>query len=122
MRTSSEVSRKTTWQESSCSRSCERDSVISSKRPWLRRSHVTGQVAAHARVDAHELGQLEHEARRQVVYAEVAHVLEDVERLRTASATMPGDHDDVGTRLRLSATRMLWLSPMLVSPALVSFV
>ena len=25
-----------------------------------------------------------------------------------------------GTRLRLSATRMLWLSPMLVSPALVS--
>ena len=54
-----------------------------------------GQVAAHARVDAHELGQLEYEARRQVVYAEVAHVLEDVERLRAAATAHAGDHDDV---------------------------
>ena len=43
-----------------------------------------GQMAAHACVDAHELGQLQDQARGQVVDAEVAHVLEHVHRLGAA--------------------------------------
>ena len=37
-----------------------------------------GQMAIDARVDAHEVGQLKHEAGREVVDAVVAHILEGV--------------------------------------------
>ena len=54
-----------------------------------------GEVAAHAGVDAHELVELQDEARGQVVDAEVAHVLEDVERLGAAGARHSRDDHDV---------------------------
>ena len=55
-----------------------------------------GQVTAHAGVDAHDLGQLQDEAGRQVIDAEVAHVLEHVHGLRAARAGHAGDDHDVG--------------------------
>ena len=44
-------------------------------------AQVTGdrQMPAHARVDAYELGKLQDEARREIVDAKIAHVLEDVQ-------------------------------------------
>ena len=55
-----------------------------------------GEVAPHAGVDAHELGELEQKPRRQVVDAEVAHVLEHMERLCASRARHTGDDHDVG--------------------------
>ncbi len=65
------------------------------------------EVAADAGVDAHELGELQDEARGQVVDAEVAHVLEDVEGLGAAEPLMPVMTTTSGTRAAASAVRML---------------
>ena len=55
-----------------------------------------GQVTADPGVDAHDLRKLQEQARGQVVDAEVAHVLKDVEGLRAAGAAHARDHHDVG--------------------------
>ena len=54
-----------------------------------------GQVAAHVLVYPHHLGYLDDQARREVVYAVVAHVLEDVHGLGAAAAAHAGDDHDV---------------------------
>ena len=54
------------------------------------------EMAADAGVDADDLRELQDEAGRQVVDAEIPHVLEHVHGLRAAGAGHAGDDDDVG--------------------------
>ena len=54
------------------------------------------QVAANAGVDADDLGELQDEARREIIDAVVPHVLECVHGLRAAGAGHAGDDDNVG--------------------------
>ncbi len=61
-----------------------------------------GQVAPHARVDAHDVGKVEHQARGQVVDAVVAHVLEHVHGLRAAAARHARDDHDVRDAIAFS--------------------
>ena len=80
-----------------------------------------GQVAAHARVDSHELRELRDKARREVVDAEVAHVLEAVQGLRAARAGHARDDHDVGDAVaalgvaHVLAGACVWHSPLLRS-------
>ena len=60
-----------------------------------------GEVAAHARVNAHHLREREQKARRQVVNDVVAEVLEGVHGLGAAGAAHTRDDHDVGDRLAL---------------------
>ena len=55
-----------------------------------------GKVPANTRVNAHHLGDLHNEARRQVVDAEVAHVFKHMHGLRASRAGHTGDDYHVG--------------------------
>ena len=59
-----------------------------------------GEMPAHARIDADELGKLGDQTRRQVIDAKIAHVLEHVHGLRAARSGHSGDDDDIGDALR----------------------
>ena len=59
-----------------------------------------GEMPAHARIDADELGKLGDETRRQVINAKIAHVLEHVHGLCAARSGHSGDDDDIGDALR----------------------
>ena len=66
------------------------------KEPLAAQVAGHGQVAVDAGVDAHDVGQLQHEPGREVVDAKEAHVLKGVQCLGAPAAGHARDDHDVG--------------------------
>ena len=82
------------------------------------------QVAGHREVpsdtgvDAHEVGELQDETGREIIDAEVSHVLKDVHGLRPPTAGHARDDDDVGHAIAVLGCAHLLTSGRHVTPPL----